>query len=225
MAGILYLVATPIGNYDDMTLRALRVLKEADIIICEERREGLRLLRHFGIEKEVEELNEHNEREAVEPIIEQLRSGKSVALISDAGTPVFADPGFSLVRRTLKENIKVVPIPGASSLLPALVASGFGIDRFVFQGFLSPKREERISELRELKKEKRTIVVLDTPYRLLPLLRDIAEVFGDDRRLCVAFDISMESEQYVYGTPRELYEQFSTLNQKREFVIVIEECR
>ncbi|MCX7984421.1 MAG: 16S rRNA (cytidine(1402)-2'-O)-methyltransferase [Bacteroidetes bacterium] len=225
MSGILYLVATPIGNYDDMTLRAVRILKEVDRVICEERREGIRLLRHFGIEKEIEELNEHNEREITPVLINSLKNGVTLALISDAGTPVFADPGFELVRLASNEGIRVVPIPGASSLLPALVASGFVIDRFVYQGFLSPKREERIRELQELKKERRAVVVMDTPYRLVQLLRDIAEVYGEERRVCVAFDLTMTSEKFYYGTATQIYKKLSTLNHKGEFVVVIEGVR
>lgn len=225
MAGILYLIATPIGNYDDITLRALRLLKEVDFVVCEERREGLRLLRHYGIEKPVEELNEHNELAASSVFLGYLKEGKSIGLISDAGTPVFSDPGLELVRRAIAANVQVVPVPGASSLLPALVASGFAIDRFVFQGFLSPKRERRLAELRELRKEKRTVVLMDTPYRLVQLMRDIADVYGTERRICVAFDLTMPTEKFYYGTAPQLYEDFSRTNIKGEFVVVIESTR
>ena len=158
MSGVLYLVATPIGNYDDITLRAIKVLKEADVIVCEERSEGQHLLRHYGIENQVETLNEHNEAAAASVIIDFLKEGKSIALISDAGTPVFSDPGRILVEKAIHLHIKIVPIPGASSLLPALIVSGFFIKEFVFAGFLSPKRERRLTELREFRKERRTIV-------------------------------------------------------------------
>lgn len=133
MAGLLYLVSTPIGNYEDITLRALKTLKEIDVLVCEERKEGFRLLRHYQIEKPVEELNEHNERAVSSIVIGMLQEGKSVALISDAGTPVFSDPGKELVRHAIQAGIRIVPIPGASSLLPALITSGFAIDRFVFR--------------------------------------------------------------------------------------------
>ncbi len=156
MAGTLFLVATPIGNYDDITVRALNTLKSADIIVCEERTEGLRLLRQYGIEKQIETLNEHNETASASILIDLLKDGKSLALVSDCGTPVFSDPGRVLVERAIQQHINIVPLPGASSLMPALIVSGFVITEFVFAGFLSPKRERRIHELQLLRKEHRT---------------------------------------------------------------------
>ncbi len=222
MAAVLYLVATPIGNPEDITLRAVRALQEADLLVCEEQKEGMRLLRHLGIDKPVELLNEHNEAAATPAILQQLIDGKSVALFSDAGTPVFSDPGRLLVERAARRNIRVVPIPGASSLLPALTASGFPINRFVFHGFLSPKRNRRIVELQQLRSETRTVVLMDTPYRLLALLRDIGDVLGDRRRMCVAFDLTLPSEEIVHGTARELLLHFSRSERKGEFVVVLE---
>jgi 16S rRNA (cytidine1402-2'-O)-methyltransferase len=220
--GTLYLVATPIGNFDDITVRALGVLKTVDVVVYEERREGERLLRHLGIQKPVESLNEHNESAATQVILGLLAKGKSVALVSDCGTPVFSDPGQLLVRRAIDMNFKIVPIPGASSLLPALTVSGFSIDRFLFYGWLSPKKERRRAELRQLVQEKRTIVLMDTPYRLLSLMSDLAEAFGDSRRLCVAFNLTLPDEQMFYGTPPALLKRFSAKEMKGEFVIVIE---
>lgn len=222
MPGTLYLVATPIGNLEDMTFRALRVLKEVDIVVYEERKEGARLLRYFGIEKPVESLNEHNEAAASQIILQKLSEGKSAAVISDAGTPVFSDPGQVLVQKAIKAGVKIVPIPGASSLLPALIVSGFSIDEFLFQGFLSPKRNRRIAELQQLKKERRTVVLMDAPYRLVQLVRDIAEVFGITRRLCVAFDLTLPTEEIFHGTAPQLYQQFSKTEKKGEFVVVLE---
>jgi 16S rRNA (cytidine1402-2'-O)-methyltransferase len=222
MSGILYLVATPIGNVEDITFRALRILKEADLIVYEERKEGLRLLHHFSIEKPVESLNEHNEAAASQIILGRLKEGKSVALISDAGTPVFSDPGQLLVREAISANIRIVPIPGASSLLPALIVSGFPINEFVFQGFLSPKRNRRIAELQQLKREPRTIALMEAPYRLVQLVRDIAEVFGSTRRICVAFDLTLPTEEIFRGTAQELYQRFSKEERKGEFVLLIE---
>lgn len=222
MAGDLYLVATPIGNWEDITLRALRILKEVDLVVYEERKEGSRLLRHYGIEKPVESLNEHNEAASTQIILERLRQGKSVALISDAGTPAFADPGQLLVRKAIGAGIRIVPVPGASSLLPALILSGFSIDEFVFQGFLSPKRNRRITELQQLKREPRTIVLMDAPYRLAQLVRDIAEVFGSSRRVCVAFDLTLPTEEILRGTAPELYQRFSKEDRKGEFVLLLE---
>ncbi|MBI3006315.1 MAG: 16S rRNA (cytidine(1402)-2'-O)-methyltransferase [Ignavibacteriales bacterium] len=222
MPGILYLVATPIGNLEDMTFRAVRVLKEVDLVVYEERKEGGRLLRHFGVEKPVESLNEHNELAASSVILGRLKDGKSVALISDAGTPVFSDPGQLLVEKAILAGVTVVPIPGASSLLPALIVSGFPINRFLFYGFLSPKRNRRITELQQLRKEPRTIVVMETPYRLLQLVRDIAEVFGESRRICVALDLTLPTEEIMRGTGPELYRRLSRDEKKGEFVVVIE---
>lgn len=222
MAGSLFLVATPIGNWEDITLRALRVLKEVDLIVFEERKEGSRLLRHYGIEKPVESLNEHNESAATQVILERMKEGISVALISDAGTPVFSDPGQVLVKRAIELGIKVVPVPGASSLLAALIVSGFSLREFVFRGFLSPKKDRRISELQQLKREPRTIVLMEAPYRLVQLVRDIADVLGASRRVCVAFDLTLPTEQIFHGTAPELYKQFSKEELKGEFVVLIE---
>jgi 16S rRNA (cytidine1402-2'-O)-methyltransferase len=222
MAGMLYLVATPIGNVEDMTLRGLSVLRAVDCVVCEERKEGERLLRHFGIQKPLETLNEHNEAAASHHILSTLLEGKSVALVSDCGTPVFSDPGQLLVRKAIDKRIRVVPIPGASSLMPALTVSGFSIDQFLYYGWLSPKKERRRAELRQLQQEKRTLVLMDTPYRLLPLLRDLADTFGDSRRCCVAFNLTMEDEEIFYGTARELFNMLGGTDKKGEFVIVIE---
>jgi len=222
MSGSLYLVATPIGNYDDITYRALNVLRSADIVVYEERREGERLLRHFQIEKPVESLNEHNEAAASFHILSHLKAGKSVALVSDCGTPVFSDPGQTLVRKAIQANIRIIPIPGASSLMPALTVSGFSIDQFLFYGWLSPKKERRRTELRQLTQEKRTIVLMDTPYRLLALLKDLAEAFGTTRRMCIAFNLTLPDEQMFYGTAVDLHRQFSAKERKGEFVIVVE---
>jgi 16S rRNA (cytidine1402-2'-O)-methyltransferase len=222
MPGVLYLVATPIGNYDDMTFRAIRVLKEVNLIVCEERSEGQRLLHHYGIENQIETLNEHNEAAAASIFINLLKEGKSIALISDAGTPVFSDPGRILVEKAISQNIKIVPIPGASSLLPALIVSGFPIKEFVFAGFLSPKRERRLKELHELRKENRTIVLMDTPYRLVQLLRDMSEVFGETRKVCIAFDLTLSTEEIFHGTASTLHKKFLKEEKKGEFVVVME---
>jgi 16S rRNA (cytidine1402-2'-O)-methyltransferase len=222
MKGTLYLVATPIGNFADMTFRAIEILKQVDVVVYEERKEGGRLLRHFGIEKPVESLNEHNEAAATFIILDHLKKGKSIAVVSDSGTPVFSDPGQLLVRKAIDDGIKVVPIPGASSLMPALTVSGFSIDQFVFYGWLSPKRPRRITELQQLKRERRTIVLMDTPYRLLALLKDISDVFSSSRRLCVAFDLTLPDEEIFHGTAPQLVEKLTKLDKKGEFVVVIE---
>lgn len=223
MSGILYLVATPIGNDDDMTIRALKTLQSADVIVCEERKEGERLLAKYKIaEKAVETLNEHNESAAAFHILEHLKAGRNVALISDAGTPVFSDPGQFLVRKAIASDIPIVPVPGASSLLPALTVSGFPIEQFVFCGFLSPKSNRRIAELRQLRNERRTLVLMDAPYRLLPLLRDVADILGGERRICVAFNLTMSDETVFRGTASELHRIFERKNLKGEFVVIVE---
>ena len=222
MAGTLFLIATPIGNWEDITLRALRVLKEVDLVVYEERKEGSRLLRHYGIEKPVESLNEHNEAAASQVILQRLSLGSSVALISDAGTPVFSDPGQILVTKAIQNGIRIVPLPGASSLLPALTVSGFPLQQFLFQGFLSPKRPRRLAELKGLKPEPRTIVLMDAPYRLVQLVRDIADVFGSTRRICVAFDLTLPTEEILRGTAPELHKRFAKEERKGEFVLMIE---
>lgn len=222
MAGTLYLVATPIGNIDDITFRAVNTLKSVDLIVYEERKEGERLLRHFDIHKPAESLNEHNEDVASLNIIGHLKSGKEVALVSDCGTPVFSDPGRLLVRKAIEHGIKVVPVPGASSLMPALTASGFSIDQFVFYGWLSPKKERRRTELHQLMHERRTIVLMDTPYRLVPLLHDLAEAFGTTRRMCIAFNLTMPDEQIFRGNAVDLHTRLAEKNIKGEFVIVVE---
>ena len=222
MNGILYLVATPIGNADDMTVRGLKVLREADLVVCEERREGERFLRRLEISKPLEMLNEHNEAAATQTIIELLRAGKNVAVISDCGTPVFSDPGQMLVRRAVEHQIRVVPVPGASSLMPALTVSGFSIDQFLYYGWLSPKKERRRAELRQLQQEQRTIVIMETPYRLSSLLRDLADTFGETRRCCLAFNLTMPDEQIYHATAAGLYRQLGSKDRKGEFVVIVD---
>jgi len=223
--GILYLVSTPIGNYEDITLRALNVLKDVDLVVCEERKEGNRLLSHYKIEQQLVQLNEHNESAVSSPILDELHKGKNVALISDCGTPLFSDPGTILVKKAIQSKIKITAIPGSSSLLPALITSGFDMKQFLFYGFLSPKRENRIIELQKLRNEKRTFVLMDTPYRLLQVLRDIAEVIGSSRRLSVAFNLTMNNEEIFRGTAIELQTFFSKEHTKGEFVIIVENIK
>ena len=206
-------------------MRALRILKDVDIVVCEERKEGARLLSHYDIQKPLIPLNEHNESAASAVTLEELKNGKNVALISDCGTPLFSDPGTLLVKKAIHTNIKIVPLPGASSLLPALIVSGFDIKQFLFYGFLSPKREHRIIELLQLKKEHRSIVLMDTPYRLMQVLRDVSEVFGASRKLSVAFNVTMPDEEIVRGTSADLLNYFSKNNSKGEYVIVVENLK
>lgn len=221
MPGVLYLVATPIGNYGDITYRALEVLMQVDIVVAEEFREGKKLLRHYGIDKPLENLNEHNENSKSDELLSMLLDGKNIGLISDSGTPVFSDPGRNLVNKCINRKIKIIPMPGPSSLMPALIVSGFNIDKFLFYGWLSPKTEQRKKELRLLSRENRTIVLMDTPYRLMPLLKDLKDIFKDSRRMCVAYNITMDDERIFYGTATELYNLVSERKLKGEYVIVI----
>jgi 16S rRNA (cytidine1402-2'-O)-methyltransferase len=221
MSGTLFLVSTPIGNEEDISLRALRILREVDIIVCEEFKEGRRLLARYEIEKPLETLNEHNERASTRWILDRLHEGKNIAIISDAGTPVFSDPGQFLVREVIAANLKIVPVPGANSLLPALIVSGFPIDTFLFLGWFSPKKDVRRRELESLRGEKRTVAVMEAPYRLLPLLKDIVDVLGEKRELCVAFDITMPTEEIKRGKARDVLNYFSGKTKVGEFVIVV----
>jgi 16S rRNA (cytidine1402-2'-O)-methyltransferase len=221
MTGTLYLVSTPIGNEEDISLRALRILREADIVVCEEFKEGRRLLAKFEIKKPLETLNEHNEHASTRWILDRLHEGKNVAVISDTGTPVFSDPGHFLVHEAIAANLRIVPIPGANSLLPALIVSGFTIDNFLFFGWFSPKKDVRRRELQSLRGEKRTVAVMEAPYRLLPLLKDIVDVLGEKRDLCVAFDLTMPTEEIKRGKAREVLDYFSGKTKVGEFVIVI----
>jgi 16S rRNA (cytidine1402-2'-O)-methyltransferase len=220
MPGTLYIVSTPIGNYADLTLRALRALREADYVICEEFKEAAKLLRFFDIKKELKSLNEHNEAESAEEYFYDILNGKNVALISDCGTPLFADPGSVLLRKCIDFSIPVDFIPGANSVLAALVISGFDISRFYFIGFLSPKTEIRKRELNELRKLDRVFVLMDTPYRLKALLQDIDSAFRE-RKLCIGFNLTTEKEKVFRGTANDILAEIGEENLKGEFVIII----
>ncbi len=201
----------------------MKILKEADIIVYEERKFGCRFLaRHTLQDKRNEALNEHNEAEMSSVIVQYLNDGKNIALISDAGTPVFSDPGNILVNMAIDRSIRIVPIPGVSSLVPALVLSGFFIDEFVFCGFLSPKSERRKTELLQLRTEPRVMIFMDTPYRLAGLIHDLADVFNRDRQIAVAFNLTLPDEQVLRGWPDELYDQISRMHLKGEFVVIVE---
>ncbi len=221
MAGILYLIPIPIGNWEDITIRALRLLKEVDLIICEEFKEGKALLREIGLEKPLENLNEHNVVEATKRTVGHLLDGKSIALVSDSGTPVFSDPGAELVQAAIHHNVRVVPLPGASSLLPALVGSGFSLDSFLFVGWLSPKKEIRRRQLLAIKNERRTSVIMDTPYRFRVVMDDMVSVLGPSREVSIAFDLTMPTEQFLRGPLGKVAGEIATKKMKGEYVIVL----
>lgn len=222
MSGTLYLVSTPIGNPDDLTFRARHILETADGIICEERREGAKLLARLGLRSPLFELNEHTPTKETAELLERLLGGENLALISDHGTPLIEDPGAGLVKAAIEKGIRVEPIPGASAIIAALVASGLPCKRFRFVGQLSPKTQARRRQLERLEPHRETLVLLDAPYRLMALLRALREVFGDERRIAVACNLTMPDENWVRGTIRQAVEYFQTTPFKGEYVIVIE---
>ncbi len=217
---MLYIVSTPIGDPDDITLRALRVLREANAVVCEELREGSRRLHSYQIENELVDLNEHTERERIPELIERLKRGETLALISDHGTPLLADPGARLIERAIREGIAVTAVPGASSLLAALVISGLPMERFRFVGLLPAKKEARQQALRGLKDERDTWVVFDAPYRLPALLSDLRDAL-QDRRIVVACNLTMPTEKVIRGTTSQVVEHFQRQPFKGEFVVVV----
>lgn len=217
---MLYIVPTPVGNMEDMTLRAIRVLKEADLILAEDTRTSSPLLNHFDIKKPLLSHHKFNEHETTAGIVEKLKSGLTIALISDAGTPGISDPGFFLVRECVKEGIEVQTLPGATAFVPALVSSGLPNEKFCFEGFL-PQKKGRQSRLEVLKNETRTTIIYESPNRLLKTLIQFAEVFGEDRKVSVAREISKVHEEHVRGTLKEVVEHFKTNEPRGEIVIVL----
>jgi 16S rRNA (cytidine1402-2'-O)-methyltransferase len=219
--GKIYLVSTPIGNTDDITIRGLSVLKDSDFIICEEYREARRFLSKHDIDKELISLNEHNERETAPDILLRIMDGKSAALISDAGTPLFSDPGSYLVDLCIQNEVEIVPVPGANSLLPALIGSGFTTERFYYYGWLSPKRDVRKQQLFKLKNVKEVLVFMDTPYRLQSLMEDIIKVMGSNIPAVLAFQLTMPDEKFFRGTTGKIYNIAVKEKLKGEFVLVL----
>jgi 16S rRNA (cytidine1402-2'-O)-methyltransferase len=217
----LYIIPTPIGNLEDITLRALRILKEADILLAEDTRTSGFLLKHFNIEKKIYSHHQHNEHKTVNFISQEILSGKTVALMSDAGTPGISDPGFLLVRECLKNNIEVECLPGPTAFVPALIQSGLPCDRFVFEGFL-PHKKGRKSKLDSLSKEERTIVLYESPYRIVKTLEQIVEHLGPERKVCVCRELTKKFEENIRGTAKEVLEHFKTKEPKGEFVIIVE---
>ena len=217
----LYIVPTPIGNLEDITLRAINVLKEVDFILAEDTRTTSHLLRHLGIEKPMHSHHKFNEHATVGRVAESIAAGKDVALVSDAGTPGISDPGFLLVRKCVEEGIDIVTLPGATALIPALVQSGFPCDRFCFEGFL-PQKKGRMKRLQELATESRTVIFYESPYRVVKCLEQIAETFGAERRVAVVREITKKFEETVRGTVTEAIAHFKEREPKGEFVIVVE---
>ena len=216
----LYLVPTPIGNLEDITLRALRILKEADLILCEDTRTSSKLLQHYDIRRPVQSHHQHNEHRTVEDIAARIESGQTVALITDAGTPGISDPGFLLVRACVKAGVHVECLPGATAFVPALVQSGLPCDQFVFAGFL-PQKKGRQTRLRELAAQDRTVVLYESPFRLVKALGELAEHFGENRRSAVCRELTKMFEETFRGTLAQAKAHFESKTVKGEIVIVV----
>lgn len=220
MDGILYLVATPIGNLEDITFRAINILKEVDLIAAEDTRHTLKLLNHYEINKPLISYHRHNEEVKVEGLIEKLKEGKNIAVVSDAGTPAICDPGEVIVKEALKENIKVVPIPGACAFVNALVASGLDTKEFVFYGFLSINKKIRKEKLEQIKKENKTIILYEAPHKLKNTLEDLEDIL-EDRKIVIARELTKIHEEFIRGTAKEILEKYT--EPKGEHIILIEE--
>lgn len=218
--GILYIVPTPVGNMEDMTLRAIRILKEADLVLAEDTRTSGILLKHFDIKNQMMSHHKFNEHGTTAGIIERLKAGQTIALISDAGTPGISDPGFYLAREAARAGITVQTLPGPTACIPAIVSSGLPCDRFCFEGFL-PQKKGRQTHLESLKEETRTMVFYESPYRLLKTLSQFAEVFGGDRQVSVSREISKIYEEHVRGTLDEVVAHFAEIAPRGEIVIVL----
>lgn len=218
--GKLYVVPTPIGNLEDMTFRAIRILKEADLILAEDTRTSGILLKHFEIKNAMQSHHKFNEHKMVESVVLRLKGGETVALISDAGTPGISDPGFLVVRECVRNNIEVQCLPGATALVPALVASGLPNEKFCFEGFL-PQKKGRMTRLKVLSEERRTMVFYESPHRLVKVLTQFAEHFGTERQVSVSREISKIHEETVRGTLTELIRHFTDSEPRGEIVIVV----
>jgi len=221
MAGVLYLCATPIGNLEDITLRCIRILGEADIIAAEDTRQTIKLLNHFEIRKPLISYHEHNKFEKGEELVELLKSGKNIALVSDAGMPAISDPGEDLVRLCVENDIEIIPIPGATASLTALIVSGLSTVRFCFEGFLPSNKKERRERLQKLSAETRTIIIYEAPHRLLDTLGDLMEQLGD-RRISVSREITKKFEETLRDNISNIIKVFKERTIKGEFVLVIE---
>ncbi len=219
--GVLFVVSTPIGNDDDITLRALKVLRASEIIICEEGKVGGRFLHKYNISQKMELLNENNEIDKTFELLQLLKDGSKLSLVSDCGTPVFADPGLLLIQKAIENDIDVVVVPGASSIMTAVVRSTFPLHSFIYAGFLSREKSERVNQITLLAKEPRTVVLLETPYRLMPVLEAFLKIIPK-RMAYIGCNLTMPFETHHYGTFSELYNKFSENKFKGEFVIVFQ---
>ena len=219
--GRLYVVPTPVGNLEDMTFRAIRILKEADLILAEDTRTSGILLKHFEIKNAMMSHHKFNEHQTVEGIVNRIKAGQTVALISDAGTPAISDPGFLVVRECVRHGIEVQCLPGPTAFVPALVSSGLPNDRFCFEGFL-PQKKGRMTRLTSLQEETRTMIFYESPYRLVKTLTQFVEFFGAERHFSVCREISKIHEECVRGTLTEVIQHFTTNEPKGEIVVILE---
>lgn len=218
--GKLYIVPTPVGNLEDMTFRAIRILKEVDLILAEDTRTSGILLKHFEIKNALQSHHKFNEHKTLEGVINRIKAGANVALISDAGTPGISDPGFLMARECARNGIEVQCLPGATAFVPAVVASGLPNDRFCFEGFL-PQKKGRMTRLQVLSEEHRTMIFYESPYRLVKTLTQLAEYFGDERPASVSREISKVHEETVRGTLNELVHHFTENEPKGEIVLIV----
>jgi 16S rRNA (cytidine1402-2'-O)-methyltransferase len=218
---MLYFVPTPVGNLDDMTFRAVEILKTVDLILCEDTRVSGKLLKYFQVETPMLAYHQHNEHKLTEEVIQKLKNGENLAIITDAGTPGISDPGFLLARNCAEEQIEMSCLPGATAFVPALVHSGLPNDKFVFEGFLPPKKG-RQKRLKALKDENRTMVFYESPYKLLKTLKDFIETFGEERKMSVSREISKLYEEVNHGTIKEILNLYTGKKPKGEFVLVVE---
>ena len=216
----LYLVPTPVGNLEDITMRALKVLREADLILAEDTRTSGNLLRHFDIKNAMLSYHKFNEHQTVQSVVERLLAGQTIAVVSDAGTPGISDPGFLVAREAIKAGIEVITLPGATAFVPALVSSGLPCDRFCFEGFL-PQKKGRMTRLLSLQEETRTMIFYESPYRLVKTLTQFAEYFGADRQVSVCREISKIHEESVRGTLTEVIAHFTANEPRGEIVIIL----
>lgn len=218
--GTLYLVSTPIGNLEDITLRALRILKEVNLIAAEDTRQTRRLLTHYEIKTPLTSYFEGNQERKSEKIIDQLKAGESIALVSDAGTPTISDPGYPLLRACIAAEISIVPIPGASAILAAAAVSGLPLHNFAFEGFLSPKSGKRKRQLTELADEERTLILFESPHRLCRFLEDLLETMGE-REIVITRELTKKFEEIFRGNVSQALEKFRTTEPRGEFTIII----
>jgi len=221
MSGSLYIVPTPIGNLEDLTFRAVRVLKEVDLIAAEDTRHTQVLLDHYGIRTPVTSYHEHNERSKAHELVEQLRGGTSIALLCDAGTPMISDPGYRLVIESIRVGVQVIPLPGPSAVIAALSAAGLPTDRFGFEGFLPAKKSERRSTLESLKEDTRTLIFYEAPHRLKETLADMADIFGN-REIAIGREISKVHEEFLRGAMRELIAKLEQQNVRGEITLIVQ---